>query len=57
MNSVNIFREHDLTVYIDLERKRDKFSNSEQKLVLKSIDHQDAQKARKAFRISTITST
>ena len=57
MNSVNIFREHDLTVYIDLERKRDKFSNSEQKLVLKSIDNQDAQKARKAFRISTITST
>ena len=57
MNSVNIFREHDLTVYIDLERKRDKFSNSEQKLVLKSIDNQDAQKAPKAFRISTITST
>ena len=57
MNSVNISRELDLTVYINLERKRDKFSNSTRKLVLKSIANRDAQKARKAFRNSTIIST
>ena len=57
MNSVNVSRELDLTVYKKCVRKRDKFSNRERKLVLKSIAKQDTKKAREIFRNSTITST
>ena len=57
VNSANVSRKLNLTVYNDLKQKRDKFCMYAQKLVLKQTANQDTKNAHKVFWNGTITST